>query len=39
MCARVWLNNRWVFYDEYQLLELVLKKFPVDIQMIIRNFY
>lgn len=39
MGAQVWLNNRWVLYNEYQILELELKKFPEDIQRIILNFY
>ena len=39
MGARVWLNNRWILYNEYQILELALKKFPEDIQRIILNFY
>ena len=37
--ARVWLNNRWIHYDEYILLEYFIEKYPNDIQIIIRNFY
>ena len=39
MSARVWLNNHWVCLYEYQLLELVLDKFPDEIQRIIRSLY
>jgi len=39
MSARVWLNNRWILYNDYLLLELALKKYPLDIQKVILDFY